>query len=955
MPDISTVVSQLQTALATAQAVSGASVVLPSGKVAPPAAPPIPLPAPPAPPAPVPAPMPVPVPLPIGSRVQIALGGTNWQSASVNLRSQWVQGGGDWLDKNGVFNGPTPCILVPITASPVTIDISGIDGDLLLRGIDSWSAPVIDGLPAQGFWTDSSDQRSIPLPQSWGLPATGFVLNPSRGHLLTIAATIGETLRIDKVAGPLIPTYPFIGPSNVADIVTLDLTSEAAIDAACGGSGNVSPPFAYDPEFSVDPINGLKVLRFDDHPGTGNQRLIDWFVQISPPRQAAHASWCMYIEDDVATGFNENGLKLPGLADHWATEETLSYRMEHGRPAPGNPGLYSYVSYFYDASSGSGFGNIFPIGNALLHAKQWYCMEQGIDLGTPGVADGSAAFWINGNKVFEITGRKMRNTAALLSIFDVNFYHGGMGFPIGPIHYRIAKIAVSSSYIGVPQELLGTLNADVNTVISQLQTALATAQSVAGASGVSPNGTLAPPAASITDAQFAVWTIGSAVPSAGTGLFQILKNGAWFAGGIGSTIAMDAVIKVLGTRNWFAPSGNSWTVTTAPPVAQPLPLPLPPPSPSGTYPAWRNAMIAKDTIYPIANTASMNGQDILPNSNATQNNPIDAWCALAADEHSLYSLLGRGHNAGNGNAWANNSSKFDMSVDVPRWQLVEVGSLLSAVTVYASSYLDRKPPSMHTYGYVHNSGDKIFVVGACATCGIGYPPGPNGEAPYQAGPEMRGFDKATNTWDAPGTWPNCPIAGAENMVACVDSRTGDIYIAREVRPHINKFTRATGTWSSSYILNPDQTAVFDPGDFRAHPHLIDAVRNRWIHFGPTHQEDGGHFFVQMIDLTTHVMTTAAITGALVTDGKTDTDEGCAICHDIDNDRYLTVQSRPAWPNYAIYAIDPKTLISTRIVDSVPGPAQNGQGVWDRLKYFQELGGVAYLPNYASNVLFMPTK
>jgi hypothetical protein len=36
----------------------------------------------------------------------------------------------------------------------------------------------------------------------------------------------------------------------------------------------------------------------------------------------------------------------------------------------------------------------------------------------------------------------------------VNVYHGGMGLPSQPFHYRIAKIAVSSSYIGVPSELL---------------------------------------------------------------------------------------------------------------------------------------------------------------------------------------------------------------------------------------------------------------------------------------------------------------------------------------------------------------------------------------------------------------------------------------------------------------------------------------------------------------------
>jgi hypothetical protein len=37
----------------------------------------------------------------------------------------------------------------------------------------------------------------------------------------------------------------------------------------------------------------------------------------------------------------------------------------------------------------------------------------------------------------------------------MGFYHGGqLVFPVGPMHYRIAKLAASTSYIGVPLELL---------------------------------------------------------------------------------------------------------------------------------------------------------------------------------------------------------------------------------------------------------------------------------------------------------------------------------------------------------------------------------------------------------------------------------------------------------------------------------------------------------------------
>src|SRR5207244_2668529 len=99
------------------------------------------------------------------SRVRVGNGDTNWLNASTALLAPWVKGGGDWFDKNGVFNGPTPTISVPITANtPINIDISGIAGDLLLTGISGWDKPLIDGQPAVGFGMDSSSNQSQPLP-----------------------------------------------------------------------------------------------------------------------------------------------------------------------------------------------------------------------------------------------------------------------------------------------------------------------------------------------------------------------------------------------------------------------------------------------------------------------------------------------------------------------------------------------------------------------------------------------------------------------------------------------------------------------------------------------------------------------------------------------------------------------------------------------------------------------
>src|SRR5262249_20096357 len=198
---------------------------------------------------------------------------TNWLQASAALHSNWVSGGGDWFDKNGVFNGPTPTLTAAIGNAPVTIDISGIDGDLLLQGIRQWESAPIDGTTVTGFWTDPTSNRSQALPAKYSRPS--IILNPTRGKTLVLSSSsAGQTVRIDKVAGPAIPTLPMMNTNAAApNVKKLDPTSEAAVNAAAGGAGNVAQPWAYDTSYGA--INGLPYLRFAITPA--NQRGISWF------------------------------------------------------------------------------------------------------------------------------------------------------------------------------------------------------------------------------------------------------------------------------------------------------------------------------------------------------------------------------------------------------------------------------------------------------------------------------------------------------------------------------------------------------------------------------------------------------------------------------------------------------------------------------------------------------
>lgn len=391
-------------------------------------------------------------------RVRPGYGDTNWLNASTALLAPWVNGGGDWFDKNGVFNGPTATILVPIpTNAPISVDISGIDGDLLLTGIYGWDNPRIDGQPAVGFGMDSSSNQSQPVPTRWNNP--GIILNPNRGRVLTltpIANPLGQTLRIDKVAGPAINDYAnYVGPSNTPDVWSLEMVDEATIRARTAGGGRIDDPFAYKPEFGVE-ANGLKYLRTAITPS--NQRDISWRLPY-PPTTAVHTRFCIYLEDDIADGMTELGVKLMAGASNEAvgpTQPLIAYRINHGHQSPNNRGVYALYDYLYDAESGGGFPEGHSI-NAMVRAGQWSCIEQAVRLNTgKGVHDGYGELWINGHSVWSTNTAYYRDDGTTtLTNFFANLYHGGLGYPSRDIHYRIAKLAVSSNYIGVPQELLG--------------------------------------------------------------------------------------------------------------------------------------------------------------------------------------------------------------------------------------------------------------------------------------------------------------------------------------------------------------------------------------------------------------------------------------------------------------------------------------------------------------------
>jgi len=135
--------------------------------------------------------------------------------------------------------------------------------------------------------------------------------------------------------------------------------------------------------------------------------------------------------------------KLPGLCG--ATDEIGCFRYTGGNPPNGDDGFSVRVvwlnkdglagTYVYHANQTGTYGDIFPWVHAngdpvILVPGQWYTVELRVVLNDPGIANGIAEAWLNGEYISRADGLLFRNdTAAGRSIkineMYFNTFHGG--------------------------------------------------------------------------------------------------------------------------------------------------------------------------------------------------------------------------------------------------------------------------------------------------------------------------------------------------------------------------------------------------------------------------------------------------------------------------------------------------------------------------------------------------
>lgn len=392
---------------------------------------------------------------------------------------------------------------------------------------------------------------------------------------------------------------------------------------------------------------------------------------------------------------------------------------------------------------------------------------------------------------------------------------------------------------------------------------------------------------------------------------------------------------------------------------------------NGEFPVWRQAMTQSDHFYPISGTANMagnipsSGPAVYPTTAGKNQYDIDTFSGFAADAHSWWGVAMGGHNG----QWSNKVFRIDFSQDQPTFALDNIGTqetnynsvtggnfVPPADTMDSPTLInyynaapfngtwtnDGLPCSRHTYFANHYIAARhrvfMFYMGSSF-----------GGSSHRSN-HVDAYDVNAKLYDPKGTWQDHGLyqgAGANRItIACAKHPiTEDVYGSNN--GVWQKWTQTTAAWSPITPTSLSYSVWSSQGS------MIDGGRNVWISF-----VSGA---MQSINLSTMVCTTTMLTGTgaatFQAEVAPDNYNFAVPIHDLDNDRYLVftglmdASENVIWPG-RVFAVDPGTGSCTIVVNSSTPPFN---GYMTRVAYFAELGGVAYLPRYSSDIQFLPTR
>jgi len=218
-----------------------------------------------------------------------------------------------------------------------------------------------------------------------------------------------------------------------------------------------------DPERLFAPFQGTALrVEIPEGANTGMSMGYDFADEIGQEPEEIYFRYYLRISDDWETTY---GGKMPGISG------TYGRAGWGGRPSDGTNGWSARGSFDLMPPPGNPLGEMVPLGHYVYHAdmegiygdvdlwqndyrgylekNRWYCIEQYLQMNTPGQNDGILRAWVDGRLAYERTDWRWRDVDTLkIERIWMNVYHGGSATPDQDVHLYIDNVVIAKQYIG---------------------------------------------------------------------------------------------------------------------------------------------------------------------------------------------------------------------------------------------------------------------------------------------------------------------------------------------------------------------------------------------------------------------------------------------------------------------------------------------------------------------------
>jgi hypothetical protein len=143
------------------------------------------------------------------------------------------------------------------------------------------------------------------------------------------------------------------------------------------------------------------------------------------------------------------GGRKPDGTDGWSARGTYFLSITGDNPLTGTHPIGSYCYY---ADQPGTYGDTWPWNKeykGFLAKNRWHCIEQYVQMNTPGAHDGILRAWVDGRPAFEKADIMFRTVDRLkIEQIWMNVYHGGTAVSPYDQHLYIDNVVVAREYIG---------------------------------------------------------------------------------------------------------------------------------------------------------------------------------------------------------------------------------------------------------------------------------------------------------------------------------------------------------------------------------------------------------------------------------------------------------------------------------------------------------------------------